>query len=57
VVARGVGTLRGRPMVVQGVRYRGTWVKVAGVGLVGWGVAMIACAAALAWAAVARPRG
>jgi hypothetical protein len=55
VLARGVGTLRGRPMVVQGIRYRGRWVAVAAAGLIAWGLAMLACAVALAWVAAGRP--
>lgn len=58
VVLRGVGTLRGRPLVVQGRRYRrGPWLRVAGVGLVAWGLAMVTAAAALAWVAAGRPGG
>jgi hypothetical protein len=54
-VARGVGHLRGRPMVVQGRRYRGAWVTVAAAGLIAWGLVMLACAAALGWVAAGRP--
>jgi hypothetical protein len=54
-VVRGVGVLRGRPMVVQGRRYRGTWVSVASFGLIAWGLVMLGCAAALAWVAAGRP--
>lgn len=57
VVVRGVGTLRGRPMVVQGRTYRGRWVTAAAFGLVAWGLAMLACAAALVWVAAGRPGG
>jgi hypothetical protein len=57
VLVRGVGTLRGRPMVVQGRRYRGRWVTAAAIGLVGWGLAMLACAVALVWVAAGRPGG
>jgi len=54
-VARGVGHLRGRPMVVQGRRYRGVWVTLAAWGLIAWGLVMLACAAALGWVAAGRP--
>jgi len=54
-VVRGIGTLRGRPMVVQGRRYRGTWVTVAALGLIAWGIVMLGCAAALAWVVAGRP--
>jgi hypothetical protein len=55
VLLRGVGALRGRPMVVQGRRYRGRWVVVAALGLLTWGALMVACAGALVWVAAGRP--
>ncbi|MFT3917247.1 MAG: hypothetical protein QM704_25115 [Anaeromyxobacteraceae bacterium] len=57
-LARGVGTLRGRPLVVQGRSYRrGPWVTLGGVGLLAWGGLMIAFGAALLWVAAGRPGG
>lgn len=55
VVARGVGTLRGRPMIVYGKIYRGSYLRLASLGLVAWGIAMTVCAFVLGWVAVRTP--